>query len=426
MKAIIITIGDELLIGQVIDTNSAWLADQCTQNNIEVVHKITIADTKPAFSEMLDLAFSRADIIITTGGLGPTNDDLTIEALTEYFGFTTEFHEASWARIENYFKNRGRLPSDGIRKQCYLPVEMVKLTNDLGTAPGLYYEKNGKHIISLPGVPYEMKHLFSDRFLPLIEPLIKGDHLVQRTLLTCGKGETDISEMIADIESSLPSHMGLAYLPDIGKVRLRISGKGIDKTKLTEDVNHFADAIIDKIGDCYYGEGKTSLVDVLRNMMIKRGLTLGLAESCTGGHISNQIVSFPKASAFFNGSVISYANEVKHNILGVNQEYLAKYGAVSEEVVKDMADGTLSLLRVDIAASISGIAGPDGGSEEKPVGTFWMGLARIGYPTVAFKIFFNRDRARNIEFITTYVLNKLRLELLAWDQTTAPNTLRSL
>ncbi len=416
MKAIIITIGDELLIGQVVDTNSSWLADQCTQHNIEVVHKVTISDSKSVFSEMVGMSFSRADIIITTGGLGPTNDDLTIDALTEYFGFTTEFHEASWLRIENYFKSRGRLPSEGIRKQCYLPLEMVKLTNDLGTAPGLYYEKNGKHIISLPGVPYEMKHLFTDRFLPLIEPLLTGDQLVQRTLLTCGMGETDISELIADIEINLPGHISLAYLPDIGKVRLRISGKGPDKDALSKDVNYYADAIINKIGDCYYGEGKTHLVDVLRSMMLERGLTLGLAESCTGGHISNQIVSLPNASGFFNGSVISYANEVKHNILGVNQDYLAKYGAVSEEVVKDMADGTLSLLRVDVAASISGIAGPDGGSEEKPVGTFWMGLARIGYPTVAFKIFFNRDRTRNIQFITTYVLNKLRLELLAWDK----------
>ncbi|MBK9025033.1 MAG: CinA family nicotinamide mononucleotide deamidase-related protein [Saprospiraceae bacterium] len=415
MKAIILTIGDELLIGQVVDTNSAWLAEQFTLNNIEVVSKITISDSIQVFKESLDYYLPQTDIIVTTGGLGPTNDDYTVEALSAYFGFSLEFHQPTWDRIEGYFKRRNKTPGEGIKKQCLLPVEMTKLVNDLGTAPGLYHSFNGKHIISLPGVPYEMKHLFTDRFLPIVKPLIEGEYLEQRTILTCGMGETDIAEKILDIETGLPQHINLAFLPDIGKVRLRLSGRGTDKNILSTEIKQIGDQIIERIGDCYYGEGKTHLVDTLRQMMIERNLTLGLAESCTGGHISDQIVSFPNASAFFNGSVVSYANEVKHNILGVNQESLASCGAVSEEVVKDMADGALSLLGVDIAASISGIAGPDGGSEDKPVGTFWMGLARTGCETRAFKVFFNRDRQRNIQFITSFVLNKIRLELLAWD-----------
>ena len=411
MKAIIITIGDELLIGQVNDTNSTWIAEQCTIFNIEVIRKITISDGLFTLHEVLDENKPKADLFILTGGLGPTSDDYTAEALTQYFGMNTAFHQPTWERIESYFIRRGRIPSDSLKKQAMLPVEIEKLQNDLGTAPGLYHTVDDKIYIALPGVPYEMKHLFTDRFLPLILPLTGEDNLVQRTLLTCGKGETDLADLIRETESLLPDHISIAYLPDVGKVRLRISGKGPDKTILTSEIKAIGDRIISQIGDCYYGEGKTHLVNVLKEIFVNKGMTLGLAESCTGGHISDQIVSYSGASSFYNGGIVSYSNEAKHNVLGVSLDDLEKYGAVSEAVVKQMAEGVRKLLQVDVAASISGIAGPEGGSDEKPVGTFWLGLSIEGRDTQAIKIYFNRDRQRNIEFITTFVLNQIRLNL---------------
>lgn len=411
MKAIIITIGDELLIGQVVDTNSSWLAEQCTNSNIEVVRKVTVADGIVKLNEILDECHDMADLFVLTGGLGPTSDDYTSEALRAYFGMDVQFHLPTWERIEGYFIKRGKIPSESLRKQAMLPVQITKLVNDLGTAPGLYHELNDKTYISLPGVPYEMKHLFTDRFLPIILPKLGNEKLIQRTFLTCGKGETDLADLIKETENNLPDNLSIAYLPDIGKVRLRVSGKGLDENKLKQDIDQVSEKIISQIGDCFYGEGKTHLVNVLKEMFTSRGITLGLAESCTGGHISDQIVSFSGASAFYNGGIVSYSNEAKHNVLGVSLEDLEKYGAVSEAVVKQMAEGVRKLLQVDVAASISGIAGPEGGSEEKPVGTFWMGLSIAGRETKAIKIYFNRDRQRNIEFITTFVLNTIRLEM---------------
>lgn len=412
MKAIIIAIGDELLIGQVLDTNSNWIAQQCSLLNIEVVQKKTIRDGITPIVAAIEEAFEIADLVITTGGLGPTNDDYTAEALALYYGMNISFHQPTWDRIMSYFRNRGRTPSDTLRKQAMLPDGITLLENDLGTAPAMYFHSGGRHIISLPGVPYEMRHLFTDKFIPEIRPYLGSVSLVQRTILTVGRGETDIADAIADVESRLHPSLTLAYLPDIGKVRLRVSGKGEDADGIKALVDEVADAIRYRLGEAVYGEGAVSLPDVIRGQMEEKRLTLGLAESCTGGHISDLIVSSPGASAYYQGGIVSYSNEIKQRVLGVSMESLEKYGAVSENVVREMAEGVMRILDTDMAASVSGIAGPDGGSEEKPVGTFWVGLAVKGRPTKAFLVNFNRDRQRNIEFISVFVLNRIRLALL--------------
>jgi nicotinamide-nucleotide amidase len=279
----------------------------------------------------------------------------------------------------------------------------------MGTAPGMYYYQGGKHLVSFPGVPYEMKHLFLDRFVPIIQPFIGKEKLIQRTILTVGMGETSIAEKISEIESNMADGLTLAYLPDIGKVRLRISGIGEDGQLLQEKVDEVSDSIIQVLGEAVYGEGDMTLSQALQELMHRKKMTLGLAESCTGGNISKHITAIPGSSRFYKGGIVSYANEIKESVLGVRRESIESFGAVSEVVAREMADGALRVMDVDIAASVTGIAGPDGGSETKPVGTFWVGLAIKGGETQAYKINFNRDRERNIEYVTVYVLNRIRL-----------------
>lgn len=409
MKAIIIAIGDELLIGQVLDTNSQWISQQCNDLNIEVIGHRTIPDGVASTTDAIDRAFRQCDLVILTGGLGPTNDDYTARALAAYYGMEIVFHQATWDRLTEYFASRGRQITDALKPQAMLPEGVTFLENDMGTAPGMYHCREGKHLVSFPGVPHEMKHLFSRRFVPLIRPFLGKTRLIQRTVLTVGLGETDIAGRIADIESALPKELSLAYLPDIGKVRLRVSGRGEDVENLGSIVNQVADDIIERLGSAVYGEGEISLAEAVKELMVNKRLTLGLAESCTGGNISREIVSVPGASGYFKGSIVSYANEIKHLILSVSSESLNNYGAVSEEVAREMADGALRILNTDMAVSVTGIAGPDGGSESKPVGTFWVGIAMKGRHTETYQINFNRDRERNIRFVTVYVLNKIRL-----------------
>lgn len=412
MKGILIAIGDELLIGQVLDTNSHWLADKCTSNNIEIVAKETIGDTVEEIVACLRRHTSEVDVIITTGGMGPTNDDFTAEALSVLSGTELEFHQSTWDRMAAYFSRHNKVMSPTLGKQCMLPKGIGIMENDMGTAPGLWLRHGKAIIISMPGVPYEMRHLFEDHALPMLLPMITGPYIRQRTLLTAGKGESDIADLVRPVEDALPAHISLAYLPDINKVRLRLTGYADDTGSLESALQTIGNQMKALVGQAYYGEGTTELVDVLRDMMTSRNMTLGLAESCTGGRIADTIVARPNASQFFNGSIVSYANEAKHNILGVNIHTLMTYGAVSEQVVKEMAEGALKLLQTDLAVSVSGIAGPDGGTEDKPVGTYWVGIAQTGKTTTTHHIFFHRDRARNIAFITSWVLNKIRLRLM--------------
>ena len=409
MKATIIAIGDELLIGQVLDTNTQWISQQCTSLNINIINHLTIKDGVDSAVEVINRAFDECDLLILTGGLGPTNDDYTVRALAQYYGMPISFHQPTWDRLEVYFSSRGRKPEDALRQQAMLPEGITLLPNDMGTAPGMYYYRGGKHLVSFPGVPYEMKHLFLDRFIPIIQSFIGQEKLIQRTILTVGMGETSIAEKISEIESNMADGLTLAYLPDIGKVRLRISGIGEDGQLLQEKVDEVSHSIMQILGEAVYGEGDMTLSQALQELMHRKKMTLGLAESCTGGNISKHITAIPGSSRFYKGGIVSYANEIKESVLGVRRESIESFGAVSEVVAREMADGALRVLDVDIAASVTGIAGPDGGSETKPVGTFWVGLAIKGGETQAYKINFNRDRERNIEYVTVYVLNRIRL-----------------
>lgn len=413
MKATIIAIGDELLIGQVLDTNSQWIARQCTELNIEIVRKTTVSDGIEPIVAAIQEGVALSDIIIMTGGLGPTSDDYTPRAIAEYFGMEIKFHPPTWERILAYFLSRGREPNEALKAQALLPERITFLVNDMGTAPGMYHHWEDKHLVSFPGVPYEMKHLFTDRFVPIIKPYLGDNHVKSRTILTVGKGETDIATVISDIESNLDSRLSIAYLPDIGRVRVRITGRDTNGEDLNGLINRTGDAIIDRLKDSVYGEGELTLSEAIRDIMVEKGLTLGLAESCTGGNISRQVVSASGSSAYYKGGIVSYSNQAKQSLLGVSPDSLEQYGAVSEQVAKEMAEGALNVFHSDIAASVTGIAGPDGGSESKPVGTFWVGLAMKDKETRAFKINFNRDRERNIEFVSIFVMNTIRMSILS-------------
>lgn len=411
MKATIIAIGDELLIGQVLDTNSQWIARQCTELNIEVIKKLTVQDGIEPIVEAIREGLEISDLVIITGGLGPTSDDYTPRALAEYFRMKIAFHQPTWDRLVTYFRTRGREPNEALKAQAMLPDAITFLDNDMGTAPGMYHQTEGKHVVSFPGVPYEMKHLFVDRFIPIIKSYLGDYKVMTRTILTVGKGETDIASAISDIELNLDPRLSIAYLPDIGRVRIRITGKDDEETTLKEVVDQVGEAIIERLKESVYGEGELTLPEAIRDKMLECGLTLGLAESCTGGNISRQVVSASGSSGYYKGGIVSYSNEVKNRILGVSQSNLDQYGAVSEQAAKEMAEGALNVLQTDIAASVTGIAGPGGGSDAKPVGTFWIGLAMKGKETRTFKLNFNRDRERNIEFVTIFVLNKIRLAI---------------
>ncbi|MAX80983.1 MAG: competence/damage-inducible protein A [Crocinitomicaceae bacterium] len=412
MFAEIITIGDEILIGQIIDSNSAWIAQQLNLNGILVKQITSISDDKEHIVGALNDARQRADLIITTGGLGPTRDDITKNTLAAYFNTPLIMNEEVLEDIKELFKNRGRDLLDVNKFQAMVPEKCQAIRNKNGTAPAMWIEDEGKVFVSLPGVPYEMKAMMEEAILPKVKDYFKTPHFYHQTVLTQGIGESSLMGIISKWEDSLvEENIKLAYLPSPGIVRLRVSAIGDNETTIKEKVERKVGELKELIPEFVFGDNKETLEEVLGRLLKQVGKTVATAESCTGGYIAHLITSISGSSTYFKGSVVSYANEIKEEVLGVSKENLEKYGAVSEAVVLQMAEGAKNKLQTDYAVATSGVAGPTGGSDEKPVGTVWVAVAGPNR-TIAKKYTFGNSRERNIRMSALQAMSMLRKEIL--------------
>jgi len=410
ITASIITIGDELLIGQVIDTNSAWMAQELNKIGVWVNHRVAVGDVWDDIWQVLDEEGKRSHIILITGGLGPTADDITKPLLCKYFGGKMVMDEATLEHVTYLFEHVFKRPMPLLernRKQAEVPDVCVVLKNENGTAPGMLFEKNGKIFISMPGVPDEMKGLMKDHVLPLLKQRFQLPHIGHRTLLTAGVGESFLAEMIKDFEASLPAFIKLAYLPGNGMIRLRLTGTG-EKTKIEDELNNQFTQLKQLVKDIMVADEDITMEVLIGRILKERGKTVATAESCTGGHIAHLITSVPGSSAYFMGSVVSYDNKVKKNILGVREDTLQTDGAVSEDTVIQMQKGILKIMQTDYAIAVSGIMGPDGGTPDKPVGMVWIAVGN-NQSIETKKMHFRFDRNRNIELTSINALNLLRL-----------------
>lgn len=410
----IITIGDELLIGQTIDTNSAFIGQEFNKIGVWVRRRVAVGDNYKEIWNALDEESKESEIIIITGGLGPTADDITKPLLCDYFGGKMIVNEKVLAHVHHLFKNvfnrQGPMLESNL-KQAEVPDTCTILHNEVGTAPGMLFKKNNKVFISLPGVPHEMKWLITHAVIPFLLNEYKMPAIVHCTALTVGQGESYIASLLKDFESTLPSHIKLAYLPNYGMVKLRLTATGIDKVLIEKVVATYFIRMQEIVNEFLVTNMDESLEVVIGNILKSKNKTMGTAESCTGGYISHLITSVAGSSAYFNGSIVSYSNIVKENVLDVNQITLEKFGAVSEETVKEMLTGALRVLGVDYAIAVSGIMGPGGGSEEKPVGTVWVAVGN-GKTTETLRLNLRFDRRRNINLTATYALNFLRKFIL--------------
>lgn len=412
MKVEIITIGDEILIGQIVDTNSAWMAVELNQIGVSIAQITTISDNREHLINALNEAKQRADIVLITGGLGPTKDDRTKNVLCEYFDSELVLHEPTLENIQQLFYKRSGVKMSQInRDQALIPACCEPLLNTGGTAPGMWFEKEGIIFVSMPGVPFEMKQLMTDHVLPRLKERNGKGRIVHKTVMIVGLSESGLAQTISEWEDALPEHIKLAYLPSPGQIRLRLSAFGDDEEKLRAEVAERVEKLKLIIPDSIFGYDNETLPGVLGELLKATGRTMASAESCTGGFIAHSITSVPGSSNWYKGSVIAYSNEVKEKVLKVCEADIETYGAVSQQVVEQMAEGVRKLLKTDYAVATSGIAGPDGGSEEKPVGTVWIAVA--GHEKVVSKRYnFGNNRERNIIRSSQSALDMLRLMLL--------------
>jgi nicotinamide-nucleotide amidase len=411
MKAEIITIGDELLIGQVIDTNSAWMAEQLNLVGLQV-HQITsISDDRDHILSALALAAERANVVLITGGLGPTKDDLTKPTLCAYFDTPLVFHQPTYDHIAQLFSQRGYPMTEVNRHQADVPQSCTVIPNLNGTAPGMWFEQDGIIYVSMPGVPFEMKPMMLNEILPRLLKRFEGSFILHRTILTQGIGESALAEKIEAWEDALPANIKLAYLPQPGIVRLRLTATGDNKQELSAKVKNQIEKLLQIIPHLVFGFDEDSLEAVVGKLLLKKHRTVATAESCTGGYLAHLFTSVAGSSAWYMGSVVAYQNSIKTQSLNVPEKMIEEYGAVSQQVVEAMADGMRKSFDTDYALAVSGIAGPDGGSNEKPVGTTWIALATPQGVT-SQKFLFGEHRQRNIRKAALTALNMLRLELL--------------
>ena len=410
--ASIITIGDELLIGQVIDTNSAWIAQELNKIGLIVKHRVAVGDVWDDIWQVLDEESKHASIIFITGGLGPTADDITKPLLCRYFGGKMIVHQPTLDHVTNIFENILQRPMiERNAKQAEVPDVCTVLINEKGTAPGMLFNKEGKIFVSLPGVPHEMKWLMTNQVIPLIPDLFHTGFIEHRTLLTAGIGESFLAELVKDLEEALPQHIKLAYLPNYGMVRLRLTGFGFDKGILQEDISTCFQSLKEKVNEFLVTDEDIPMELVVGRLLKEKGKTLATAESCTGGYIAHLITSYPGSSVYFTGGVVSYANAIKQRILNVSEETLQTVGAVSEATVQQMAKSILTIMQTDYAIAVSGIMGPDGATAEKPVGMVWVAVANKE-KVVTKQFNFRFDRRRNIELTSTNALNLLRIFII--------------
>lgn len=414
MLAEIITIGDEILIGQIVDTNSAWMAGELNLIGIKVKQVSSVSDDADHIIEALQLAEKRADIILITGGLGPTKDDITKITLARYFNMGFRRDQETLEHVTDIFTRYNKPMIESNRKQADVPEGCTVIKNKNGTAPCMWFEERGKIFVSMPGVPFEMMYLMKEEILPRLQQAFKLPFIFHKTILTANIGESFLAVEIEEIEDSLPPHIKLAYLPKLGQIRLRLSGTGEDEDALKAEVETYAQQIINKVRKYVVIDKDVTLEKALLDIMDENKLTLSTAESCTGGHIAQLITQHPGCSSVFAGGAVTYSNALKMSVLGVRQETLDAHGAVSEETVREMAAGARINFKTDYAVAVSGIAGPDGGTPDKPVGTVWVAVA--SERCVVARLFnFSNRRVQNIErsavAALAMVLNELKQDV---------------
>lgn len=410
MNAEIITIGDEILIGQVVDTNSAWLGEYLNNFGIQVNKITSIHDSEEDILKSLNNIEANSELVIYTGGLGPTKDDITKQTFCKYFGSKLVTNEEVLIKLEKFFSARGKKVTKTNKLQAEVPHNCTVLQNESGTAPGMWFEKNNKIIVSLPGVPYEMKMLIENEVLPKLNKQYSLPIIKHKTLHVIGIAESDLSDRLHEFEMNLPKQIKLAYLPSPGFVRLRISGYAKNQDELTRKIQNQVTKLKMELGSLIYSENNESLSEVIGKILNEKKSTLATAESCTGGNIAAMITSISGSSNYFKGSVVAYSNEIKENILNVDHNNIKKFGAVSEQVVKEMVNGVIEKVNADYAVATSGIAGPTGGKDEKPVGTIWIAVGNKN-KIISKKFNFGYSRERNITRASLYALNMLRLFL---------------
>jgi len=409
-SASIITIGDELLIGQTIDTNSAWMAEELNKIGVWVQRRVAVGDVWQDIWDALDEEGKKSDIILITGGLGPTADDITKPLLCKYFGGEMVVNEQVLAHVKFLFEKVFRRPGPVLErnlKQAEVPDVCTVLMNERGTAPGMWFEKEQKVFVSLPGVPYEMRGLMLKQVLPRVQQRFRLPFIIHQTFLTYGSGESFLAERIKEWEEQLPKHIKLAYLPHYGNVRLRLTALGEDKDSLQRELADQSRKLRPLIDEWFVIDEDITIEQAVGKLLREKKQTVGTAESCTGGYIAHLLTTRAGASDYFKGAVVAYDNKVKENILDVSGETIQSAGAVSEETVKAMARGALEKLQTDYAVATSGIMGPDGGTEQKPVGTVWISVANKKN-VMAQQFHFRFDRIRNIEQTAHTALNMLR------------------
>ncbi len=409
-KAAIISIGDEILFGQTLDTNAHWISGELDTLGIRVFKRYSIGDTKEEILKTLKQAEEEADIVLITGGLGPTSDDLTKPCLVEYFNTHLVRNEEMLKNIQTLFAARGREMTKLNEAQADMPANSEAVLNAVGTAPGMWFERNGKVVVSMPGVPYEMRRMMSTTILPKLKEKYVNGVLCHRIVRTVGIPESKLADLIKDWEDGLPVHIKLAYLPTLGTVKLRLTAQGTDEKQLLDHMQEEINKVLPLVEKYVYGFDEEEIEEAIGNMLQEQNKTLSVAESCTGGFLAHKITSVPGSSNWFQGAMVPYSNAIKNAQLDVPKSILEEHGAVSEPVVQLLAKNVRTKFNTDVGISISGIAGPSGGSEEKPVGTVWICYSDEK-KTVSKKFNFTKDRMLNIQFTSIAALNMIRINL---------------
>jgi len=392
----IITIGDELLIGQVIDTNSSWIARELNLIGFDVRYKTMVGDDECDILDAFDRALSRVEVVLVTGGIGPTKDDITKKTLCKFFKTSLVFDEKTLETVQMIVRGLGKEVNELTRNQAYVPKDCTVIQNLWGTAPVTWFERNGKILVSMPGVPYEMKGVMRDEILPRLQDFFhSADVILHRTFWVKNYGESALAIHLEIFENELPPAIKLAYLPTSGLVRLRLTGKGSNAEELSLKMEEQREKLLICLKDDVVSEIDDDLENILDKQLKEKKLTLALAESCTGGKLASLFTAIPGCSSYFKGGIVCYSNEIKQQLLGVDPQLLEKHGAVSQPVVEAMAAGAYRVFNADCIIAVSGIAGPDGGTPEKPVGTVWIAVSYKG-KIQSQKYLFSQNRESNI------------------------------
>ncbi len=411
MKAELITIGDEILIGQIVDTNSSWMGQQLNLLGIEVYQVTSVHYNHDHIMKALAEAEENADLVLITGGLGPTKDDITKHTMCEYFGTELVFHPEVLEHVRSLLSSRNVNVNQLNTDQALLPASCTVLHNSAGTAAGMWFERNNTIFVSMPGVPFEMEAIMTEEVFPRLTKLGITQSIVHKTVLTIGLPESMLAEKIEQWESALPDFIKLAYLPSPMMVRLRLSGYGTDQSVLEAEIDRQVEKLLGIIPENVFGFDNDNLGLVIGRLLKESSRTLAVAESCTGGKIAHFLTSNSGSSAYFKGGVVAYSNEIKNKLLDVPSEIIETFGAVSQQVAEAMAKGAQKVLNSDYSVATTGIAGPDGGTEEKPVGTVWIAVAGPS-GIISKKYIFRHNRERNIIRTTHTALNMLRTLIL--------------